>query len=276
MLVDQEVRATTSEGRLRAEDAEARDQDGDSLIQEAPAADAAPEEEEETLTCRKGCGRVFSHPPARVSHEKNCGVKLDSSRAAAAAPAAAGAWCEDDELVLAKLERGPQKHGLSLDRLRACATRHGVTISSKTKIAPLKRALEAAKPDSSSSDDEDGIVVGARVMTRTHGAGSVLEGLTTNGLIRVRLDVPRQRGGFFESEVALGRGKLTRLAPGDAGYEAPSTTGAAGSGAAGSGAAAADALKVAGVLASPEQHALGFAAHAPVPWARPLASSQRH
>ena len=35
-----------------------------------PKQEEEEEEEEETLTCRKGCGRVFSHPPARVAHEE--------------------------------------------------------------------------------------------------------------------------------------------------------------------------------------------------------------
>ncbi|CAH0372355.1 unnamed protein product [Pelagomonas calceolata] len=228
MLVDQESRATTSEGRLRAEDAEARDHDGDHSIEEAPAADAAP----------------------------------------AAAPAAASAWCDDDRIVLKALRSAGSStgHRLSLARLRKAAERHGLTIRGKKDAPKLKKALEAAEPASSSSDDEDGIVPGARVRTLTHGAGVVLGGLAGNGCPRVRLDVPfLPLAGVYKSEVAIPKAQLTRLAPGDAGYEAPSTTGAAGSGttapsAAGSGAGAAFALKVARVLGRPAEHALGFAA----------------
>ena len=224
MLVDQEGRAPTSEGRLRAEDAEARDHDRDHSIEEAPPAEAAP----------------------------------------AAAPAAASAWCEDDRLVLQALRNGGKKHGLSLGRLRKAAERHGLTISGKSNFVPLKKALEEAEPAASSSDDDDRIVPGMRVLTELHGAGTVLEGHAGNGRPRVRLDVPRKnRRGFYESEVAIAAGHLTVLASGDAHYEAQSTTGAVGSGAtapnaAGSGAGAAFALKVERVLNRPTEHELGF------------------
>jgi hypothetical protein len=224
MLVDQEGRAPTSEGRLRAEDTAARDQDGDQVFGDAPAADSAP----------------------------------------AAAPATASAWCDDDRLVLQALRNGGStKHGLSLKRLRTAGTRHGLTINGKTDTTKLKKALEAAEPDS--SDDDGGIVPGARVRTLKYGTGFVLQGLAANRQFRVRLDVPRDDRGVFD-ELAVPKDQITVLEPGDAGYEVQSSTtgaagsGAAGSGAAGSGVAAAFVLKVSRVLESPQQHALGFAA----------------
>jgi hypothetical protein len=217
MQVEQEVRATTSEGRLRTEDAEARDQDGDRRVEEAPPAEAAP----------------------------------------AAAPAAASAWCDDDRKVLQALRNGGKKHSLSLARLRRAAQRHGLTIKGKTDTTKLKNALEAAEPAASSSDDDDGIIPGARVLTLTHGTGVVLEGLSAHGRPRVRLDeafLPRGEH-IHKSELAIPKTQLTVLKQGDAGYEAPSTTGAAGSGT-----AAVHALKVKTVLEDPERHELGFVA----------------
>ena len=220
MQVEQEERATTSEGRLRAEDAEARDEDGDLGIEEAPAADAAP----------------------------------------APAPAAASVWTMTDRNLLVKLEA---KQKVGLEALKGHASRHNLPVptkqrsgnpSSKDYVRTLKAHLRALKPKERSDDSEDGIVVGARVLTPTHGAGVVLEDCAGNGQIRVQLDVPfLSRGEVYKSEVAIPKAQLTRLAPGDAGYEAPSMTGAAGSGA-----AAVHAQRVAKVLANPGQHPLGF------------------
>ena len=222
--VEQEQRATTSEGRLRLEDAEARDQDGDHPIEEAPPAEAAP----------------------------------------AAAPAAASTLSDEDLRLLKRLEKyGTTKPKGSLKNLKAAAKRHDLVVPTKGSspnacdyAKALLAHLQALKPDSSSSDDEDGIVPGARVRTLTHGAGTVLEGRASNSWLRVQLDEPCEyKPGDFRRELAIPKAQLTRLAPGDVGYEAPSTTGAAGSGA-----AAVHALKIKTVLEDPSQHALGFAA----------------
>ena len=327
MQVEQEGRATTSEGRLRAEDTAARDQDGDQVFEEAPpveqtsGADVIVEGNIYAGTCTKvtapGASIKLDIGADGLLSRRNCSQETSGARRVpsqgdrlyvkvlrmndkkklvlstvgldpaadqalartqsevapptngAPAPAAARVWGEDDRKVLAALRNGGKKHGLSLDRLKKAALRYGLTISSKTNIVPLKKALEDAEPASSSSDDDDGIVPGARVMTPTHGAGVVLEGLSGQGRPRVRLDVPYKGNGrdssVFKTELAVPKAQLTRLAPGDAGYEAPSsTTSAAGPGAAGSGAAAAFNLKVARVLGSPAEHELGFKAESEV------------
>jgi hypothetical protein len=51
------------------------------LLAQRPAPPpTSTDDKEGTLTCRRGCGRDFSHPPARAAHEKSCRGKLDSSR----------------------------------------------------------------------------------------------------------------------------------------------------------------------------------------------------
>jgi hypothetical protein len=46
----------------------------------APPPTSTEELQEWSATCRNGCGRTFSHPPARAAHEKSCRGKLDTSR----------------------------------------------------------------------------------------------------------------------------------------------------------------------------------------------------
>ena len=88
------------------------------------------EEGEEDLTCRKGCGRVFSHPPARVAHEKSCRGRVDSSRAARARARASSDEMNDEDPP----PSSPPPTRASPRRMpRALSPRGGVSIRSPQK-----------------------------------------------------------------------------------------------------------------------------------------------